>query len=132
MKTTHNFTLSVLFATSVLVSYGRTLSTTPSTATSLSPSVTAGQSSVYLLGSGASLPSTLYYEWMALYSYTRQRQLRDSTIVLPSYTTYDSNLGKYVMFEQSEIYQYGATEIELNSFEVSMKPTLTMVPVVAG
>lgn len=87
---------------------------------------------IRLAGAGASFPSILYNEWFALYSYNRQKQDVDSTNVQASYTTYDSGLGKLVIFDEEPFYQYGASEVPLNSFEASMKPTLATVPAIAG
>lgn len=102
------------------------------TETPMTSSVTSGMESVNLLGAGASFPATVYYEWMALYSYSRQRQPTDSLIVKPTYTSFDSYQGKYVMCDMANIYQYGATDILLDHLDQSMNPTLATMPIVAG
>lgn len=87
---------------------------------------------VRLAGAGASLPSIIYAEWYALYGYNRQKQAVHCTNVQTSYTSYDSGLGKLVIFEEDQLYQYGASEIPMTGFEASMKPTLATVPILAG
>ena len=120
-------------ATSWITASASSSAATPSSVTpEMSSGVTEGIETVSLPGTGASLPSTLYYEWLALYSYTRQRQPTESVQVIAPYTTYDSNQGKQAMYNSPDYYQYGATDIEMSSLEAALVPNFATVPVVAG
>ena len=126
--------LLIAVAAVSLFSYNSaSLTTCATTVLPLTSQTTAeSENTISVVGAGASLPATVYYEWLALYSYSRQKQPTDSVQITPSYTSYDSNLGKLVMFDQSHSYNYGTTEIELTSFEAKMNPTLATVPILAG
>ena len=109
-----------------------TTTTTEQITSAVTTDHNSGQEVIKLLGAGASLPSNVFYEWLALYSYSRLRQPTESVEVVPSYTTYDSSQGAYVMISHPHVYQYGASEIDFSHYMEQLNPSLTQVPVVAG
>ena len=83
---------------------------------------------VNLRGIGASFPGPVYTKWQSCYKYERNYFVD----IVPSYDIKGSGVGKQMIMEEPENYEYAGTEAVLTPQDYADYPDLQMIPTMAG